>query len=104
MRNESEPLLEFAFEEACLRGAPLRVIHAWQMPGTRDDKGRGSAARMARSREAGWALDAVLDPWRGKFPSVEVRARVAHRRPAPELLRAASDSGLLVVGRRTRRY
>ncbi|WP_409056096.1 universal stress protein [Streptomyces sp. SYP-A7185] len=102
VRNESDPLLEFAFEEAHLRRAPLRVVYAWQVSGARADRGRESAARTVRSREAGWALDAVLEPWREKFPDVEVRTRTAQGRPVREVLGAACGAGLLVVGRRVR--
>ncbi|WP_326584477.1 universal stress protein [Streptomyces sp. NBC_00487] len=95
-----EELLAFAFESATLRSAPLRVVHAWQlpyMPSALEAKAwkavRGSAER---------ALVAVLAPWKEKYPAVEVRELVEEGRPAQQLLEATRDAGLLAVGRRIR--
>jgi len=88
-----EEVLEFAFESAALRNAPLRVVHAWHLPDDAD-----AAAREA----AGEALAALVRPWREKFPAVPVRELTENGRPAQVLLRATAEAGLLVVGRRTR--
>ncbi|MDC0765357.1 universal stress protein [Streptomyces sp. HD] len=98
--HSCEELLAFAFESATLRAAPLRLVHTWQLP-------YGSHALDAKTRTdlrtgAERALDAVLGPWLEKYPGVEVTKLVEEGRPAPHLLQAARDAGLLVVGRRIR--
>ncbi|GAA3816418.1 universal stress protein [Streptomyces phyllanthi] len=94
-----EELLGFAFESAALRAAPLRVVHTWQLPYVPHalEKAR-KEVRQAAVR----ALDAVLGPWRAKFPSVEVHELVEEGRPAQQLLQATRDAGLPAVGRRIR--
>ncbi|MFE9017950.1 universal stress protein [Streptomyces sp. NPDC007808] len=95
-----EELLGFAFESAALRAAPLWVVHTWQLPYV--PRALEAKARKEVGPAAVRALDAVLAPWRAKFPSVEVHERVEEGRPAQQLLNAAQDAGLLAVGRRIR--
>ncbi|MFJ2302111.1 universal stress protein [Streptomyces sp. NPDC087787] len=95
-----DDVLDFAFRAAELRGAPLRVLHAWHVPlthGLPDARTRGSF-RQEAERE----LAALLEPWRQKFPAVYVAATLHEGRPAHVLPGAVSGSGLLVVGRRRR--
>lgn len=98
--SPSEELLAFAFESAALRAAPLRVVHAWQLPYV--PRALEAKARKDVRAAAVRALDAVLEPWRAKFPSVEVHEVVEEGRPAQQLLTATQDAGLLAVGRRIR--
>jgi nucleotide-binding universal stress UspA family protein len=98
-----EELLTFAFESARLRSASLRVVHAWQLayghvPGTPTD----TQAEVTSQADAHRSLASMLQPWREKYPAVEVRELVEHGRAAHRLLHAAQDAGLLVVGRRMR--
>ncbi|MGW1957874.1 universal stress protein [Streptomyces sp. NPDC001920] len=98
--SPGEELLGFAFESAALRAAPLRVVHTWQLPYV--PRALEAKARREVGQAAVRALDAVLAPWRAKFPSVEVHELVEEGRPAQQLLNAAQDAGLLAVGRRIR--
>ncbi|WP_406253787.1 universal stress protein [Streptomyces chartreusis] len=95
-----EELLAFAFESARLRATPLRVVHTWQVP----YMPQALEAKARRDVQSGAArvLDSVLGPWREKFPAVEVTELVEEGRPAQQLLHAAQDAGLLIVGRRIR--
>lgn len=95
-----EELLTFAFESATLRAAPLRVVQTWQLPYVSHAL-EAKARRDARTA-AVRALDAVLEPWREKYPTVEITELVEEGRPAQHLLNAAQDAGLLAVGRRIR--
>ncbi|MEU0649451.1 universal stress protein [Streptomyces umbrinus] len=95
-----EELLAFAFENAALRSAPLRVVHAWQLPYVQS--AAEAKARKAMRAAAEKALAAVLGPWREKYPTVEVVELVEEGRPAQQLLQATQDAGLLAVGRRIR--
>ncbi|HET6858789.1 MAG TPA: universal stress protein [Streptomyces sp.] len=101
VRHGCGPPLAFAFETARSRGAALHVVHAWQLPHGRAATERAVAVRA--EREAGWVLAAVVDPWREKYPSVDVRTRAAQGRPVHEVVRAAREAGLLIVGRQMRR-
>jgi nucleotide-binding universal stress UspA family protein len=78
----TEPVVEFAFEEAALRGAPLRAVHVWPE--------HSDAARL---------LDETLENWSAKYPQVPVARRV---RPGYDVARAlcdeSRDAQLLVVG------
>jgi nucleotide-binding universal stress UspA family protein len=95
-----EELLAFAFESAVVRNAALRVVHVWHVPFAAP----AAAATMtaAAQQAAERALDDELRPWREKFPNVQVRTLVENGRPAQQLLHAAQDAGLLVVGRKVR--
>ncbi|TQK50025.1 nucleotide-binding universal stress UspA family protein [Streptomyces sp. SLBN-118] len=97
-------LIEFAFDEAARRQAPLQAVHAWDFPhasgyapGPMD-----AGARAESGAEASRALASALEPWRKKFPAVEVHELVAEGRPVQQLLEAAQGAGLLAVGRRVR--
>ncbi|MGW7409978.1 universal stress protein [Streptomyces sp. NPDC054833] len=95
-----EELLAFALKSAALRSAPLRVVHTWQVPYAQS----AAVARMSTvARQAAErALDAMLRPWREKYPTVKIQELVENGRPAQLLLDASQDAGLLVVGRRIR--
>ncbi|MBX6356310.1 MAG: universal stress protein [Micromonosporaceae bacterium] len=81
--SRTEQVVEFAFEEAALRGAPLRAVHVWP---DRDD-----AVRL---------LDQALGAWPAKYPEVRVTRRVC---PGYDVARAlcdeSRDAQLLVIGR-----
>ncbi|MDP9868296.1 universal stress protein [Streptosporangium brasiliense] len=96
---ECEPALGFAFEQAGLRGCPLRAVYAWQAPvhgvtpeGARDmDEIREGQRRMAADR---------LVEWREAFPTVDVVQEVTCAHPVPALVAASARADLLVMGSR----
>ncbi|WP_416956179.1 universal stress protein [Streptomyces sp. Agncl-13] len=95
-----DAVIEFAFEAAWLRGARLRVVHAWQSPPLGLGPGEiGLVSGAQRAEEWLGFLSAVLRIWRDKYPGVEVTETVSEGRAQSALLRAASGAGLLVVGR-----
>ncbi|MFJ9535948.1 universal stress protein [Streptomyces sp. NPDC101225] len=97
-----DEVIEFAFEEARMRGTRLKVVHAWQQPSP-VGLGPGDLGLLAapdRAREWLGYLTAVLQVWRDKYPGVEVAETVTEGRPQSVLVRAASGASLLVVGRR----
>jgi nucleotide-binding universal stress UspA family protein len=96
-----DAVLEFAFQAAECRPAPLRAVHVWRVP-----RGHGIPDAEERARLRAGAerqLTALLKPWREKFSGVYVRDSVIEGRPSHELVKAAGGAGLLVVGRRRRR-
>ncbi|MEU8852274.1 universal stress protein [Streptomyces sp. NPDC048564] len=98
--HSCEEVLAFAFESAALRAAPLRVVHTWQLPYV--PHALEARARRDVRAAAERALEAVLGPWREKYPGVAVTELVEEGRPARHLPHASEDACLLAVGRRIR--
>ncbi|NUP38259.1 MAG: universal stress protein [Streptomyces sp.] len=95
----SDPLLEFAFTAAELRGARVRAVRALPVSSLVTHPPVGPADEGYETDEHG-RLAAALAPWRQKFPHIDVVDHVA-RGPAAQVLLAASAHGLLtVLGRR----
>ncbi|MFP3986209.1 universal stress protein [Streptomyces sp. E11-3] len=97
-----DEVIEFAFEAARLRGARLRVVHAWHARSPlKAGPGEVGLVDDPRQREE-WRgfVNAVLHLWRGKYAEVEVAETIVRGRATTALLRAASGASLLVVGRR----
>ena len=89
-------ILEFAFNEAELRGATLVVVHSWNaLPAATWRP--ANAARLAA--EADWNLTNALGPWRDKYPAVPVRQDVLQDHPARVLASYSSRADLVVIGR-----
>ncbi len=95
--GHSSAAADWAAREATLRGVPLRLFHASPplpgpaVPGPAGDRLRHVGARMLQRTVAGLA---------DRYPDLEVRSEQADDAPAPALLAAARDAGLLVVGTR----
>jgi len=75
-----QPVVEFAFAEAALRGVPLVAMHV-----------------ADGDREASWLLSEAIDRWADKYPELEVHRIVRHGLDAPVALTAASRSAQLTV-------
>ena len=92
----SRRAVEWAAEEARLRGAVLRPVLAWSyldQPGGRFDAAYGEDDALRR-------LDQALAAAGVDFGEIEVDRRAANDLPARALLDAAKDADLLVVGSR----
>lgn len=101
--HPDDTLLEFAFDAAARREAPLRAVHCWPEPPTSFYRFSGDAElydSLARRQDA--ALTEVLRPWRQKFPGIEVIGESQFGSAAQVLVDAARDASLAVVGRRIR--
>ncbi|MER5204218.1 universal stress protein [Streptomyces sp. NPDC002825] len=100
-----EGLLGFAFTEAARTRLPLRFLHSWTLPASYGytamlDPAIGAELGARRVR----GLGDLLEPWRKRYPGVEVAAaRAMAGSPAYELVEASRDADLVIVGRRTRR-
>lgn len=98
----SEPALAFAFEEAALRGARLRVVHVWSGPGRTGPGGVTPLvydAELVTAEHTRW-LNEALAPWREKYPEADVVTEVIHGRPVRILSGVSARTDLLVVGTR----
>ncbi|MFD8141545.1 universal stress protein [Streptomyces sp. NPDC059708] len=102
---DSADVLRFAFETAASREAPLRAVRAWSLPPV---YGYSPGSMWIADRFGGLepfekaALEQALEPWRTRYPEVDVVAQVELGGAGHVLLSAASDAGLLVVGRQIR--
>ena len=94
---DSATVLGFGVEEARLRGAPLRVLGAWQSRFTdvHDDHAVADGNRMVRAQ-----LDRRLSEWRQRYPDLDVRPVAVHGSMLNYLERNAAKIQLIVVGAR----
>lgn len=100
-----EAAVGLAFEEASLRGAELVAVHTWLEHAA--DDARVVAVDPATdwdalSDRALASLAERLAGWVEKYPGVVVTRRVTRGRPIVNLLAAAADAQLLLVGSRGR--
>jgi nucleotide-binding universal stress UspA family protein len=106
IRDLDQPTaIGFAFEEAQLRKARVRALHAWhwflpQMRLTGTER-PGADARDVTAEAAAWLTD-MLAPWRQKYPGVEVFEDVVHAPPGRVLAGASARADLVVLGRNSR--
>ncbi|MFF5262385.1 universal stress protein [Actinomadura viridis] len=87
-RHSETRLLEWAFQEAALRGARLVAVHA--MGGEFGSPHQ----RMVEDME----LSEALAGWAERFPDVPVTPVVADKTPAQALVSASEKAALVVVG------
>lgn len=96
----AEYALDWAVDEAALRGAELRVVHAWPgepprlpLPDRADTEARG---RVAASE----LLAAYADRAQARRPELKVTSELIAGAPVAGLMELAEGAGLLVVGSR----
>lgn len=94
----AERALRWAATEAALRGAPLRVCHAWNWPYPQRPQDR-DAMRIVRSMGA-LTLDDGVGLAREAVAGLDVRPVLLRGTPSGALLAASADAALIVVGAR----
>ena len=94
---DSATVLQFGVEEARLRGAPLRVLGAWQSRFTdvHDDNAIAEGNRLVRAQ-----LDRRLSQWKQRYPDLDVRPVAVHGSMLNYLEHNAAKIQLIVVGAR----
>ncbi|MFE7776201.1 universal stress protein [Streptomyces sp. NPDC057445] len=104
--DDSDHVLQFAFEAAAARGATLRAVRAWSLPPIF----AYSPGSMRLADEAGGlepfekkTLEHALKPWREKYPTVTVTPHVELGSAGQVLLSVATRAQLLILGRQVRR-
>ncbi|MGW3031831.1 universal stress protein [Streptomyces sp. NPDC001178] len=95
----ADPLLEFAFTAAELRGTRVRAVRALP-PSSLVTHPHASHAGEGYEADERTRLAADLAPWQEKFPGIEVVEHVVRGSPSQVLLAASTRSRLTVVGRR----
>ncbi|MFF0360286.1 universal stress protein [Streptomyces sp. NA02536] len=105
--SPDEATLAFAFDEAALRGAPLRIVAAypwplqtWMLPGEMPppEIDQGAVEHETRTLAEGF-----LAPHRERHPGVTAETDVLPGDAAGHLVEASRDAELVVVGRHRRR-
>ena len=100
--DDCDAALAFAFEEAALRKASLRAVHAWHAPqdGTVWAGGRFPAPGLhVAASAAARRLTALMDMWRDKYPEVSVIEDVVYGHPGRALADLSARADLVVIGR-----
>ncbi|MFF2779548.1 universal stress protein [Streptomyces sp. NPDC058052] len=99
-----DAVVGFAFEEAARRRTGVNAVHVLRLPFYAT---LGPAmvpdVRPAVAPEFERSLKDLLAPWHAKYPDVKVTASVVLGSAGHELVRMTDGTGLVVVGRRTRR-
>jgi nucleotide-binding universal stress UspA family protein len=102
IESPAEEVIEFAFAEASLREARLRVVSVWDLDWDRvtdatddDILDEAKAHATADIREA---LERLLNPWQAKFPSVRLAIEVADGPPGAALTGLTADTDLIIAG------
>jgi len=96
----SEPALEFAFEEASLRGCGLTAVHAWTVPAGAGEQLPAVYDVDAMNSNEERVLAELLASWQEKYPDVDVHRVVRHDMAPKVLIDAAARAQLAVVGSR----
>ncbi|WP_327326930.1 universal stress protein [Streptomyces sp. NBC_01210] len=102
VRDVQDELLDFAFAFAARHAVPLHIVHTWHHPGLHrhaEAAGHGGPDPGTKAERES-ALSGAVRPYRDRFPGVKVSEEAAPGRAASHLVQAASDAGLVVVGRR----
>ena len=94
---DSAAVLQFGVQEARLRGAPLRVLSAWQSRYTdvHDSHAVSDGNRMVRAQ-----LDRRLSHWKHQYPDLDARPVAIHGSVLNYLAKHDEDIQLIVVGAR----
>ncbi|MBV8181625.1 MAG: universal stress protein [Mycobacterium sp.] len=93
--DESNGVLQAAFEEAQRRNAPLAVVAAWQsgFDDLQNDRAIDDSDRLARHR-----LDRELALWTPRYPEVDLRAVVVYGTFLSYLSKHARTIEMVMVG------
>jgi nucleotide-binding universal stress UspA family protein len=102
VEDPGEELMGFAFAEAALREARLRVVNVWDLdwtgsadPDTADDLDTAKKQAVAGIRST---LERRLNPWHAKHPDVRLAVEVMAGTPSAVLTGLTKNTDLIVAG------
>jgi nucleotide-binding universal stress UspA family protein len=98
----SEAAIDFAFEEASLRGCGLTALHAWSHPMALGPADMLSLVDKSRQEDEQRVLTEALAGWSEKRPEVTVTRVVSRSSAKAALADASRRAQLVVVGARGR--
>jgi nucleotide-binding universal stress UspA family protein len=88
--------LRHAFDAAVLRGARVRVVHAWCPP-----EGRYAVLDVGElGRIAAQGVHRAVAPWRDRYPRVAVTETIVKEHPVKALAKISAAADLIVVAAR----
>ncbi|PKK13250.1 universal stress protein [Thermomonospora sp. CIF 1] len=100
----SQAALEFAFEEAALRGWQVEAVSGcWEPGGVAGTEIALFADREKLEQVCGARLQRAVAPWLVKYPQVATRTSLVLEEPRRALLGAAKGADMVVVGARGER-
>ncbi|WP_151770557.1 universal stress protein [Streptomyces abyssomicinicus] len=103
--DTSDAVLEFAFESAARRSAPLRAVQGYSLPAFYEWAGSVEGEAFGRMRrQQSELLERKLAPWRAAHPRVEVIQESEPGKGSVLLADASRNASLVVVGHRLRRH
>jgi nucleotide-binding universal stress UspA family protein len=97
LRADAAAALAYAFDAASVRGARVRVVHAWEPAAVLADPGIEVAVKDV-TEKLRWQLIEAHAPWRKTYPGVEVVEDVVPDHPVTALTDASRNAALVVVG------
>lgn len=104
LRRPCDKVPSFAFGEAARRRTSVHALYVQRLPvHALPGPPVGPDVRPAVAPEVAASLDEALEPWRAAYPEVAAEGRVVIGSAGQEVVRAAADASLVVVGRRARR-
>ncbi|GAA0229887.1 universal stress protein [Actinomadura nitritigenes] len=103
LTKDEETTLRYAFDVAALRGARLRVVHAWLMYPTYVEAGYAPEDEKVDA-ELRKEIASVIAPWRAKYPQVDVVEEVLIEHPVVALTNASRNACLVVTGAHARSW
>ena len=99
--QDPDPVLEYAFQAATVRGAWLKLVYACQPSPSLVEAGLAPDRRELEA-EGIAELTRLARVWQDRFPNVKVEQEAPCAQPAAALNAAAGQADLLVVGSRPR--
>jgi nucleotide-binding universal stress UspA family protein len=96
LSKHANAALAYAFGAAVVRGAGIRVVHAWCPP-----EGRYAVLEVSELRRvATESVREVMAPWRDRYPQVAVTETIIKEHPVKALAEVSADADLIVVAAR----
>ncbi|GAA5070445.1 nucleotide-binding universal stress UspA family protein [Thermocatellispora tengchongensis] len=99
LSEHSSAALAYALEQARVRKARVRAVHAWQVPATPAMAAYPDLTEAALEGQTE-AARKVLEEWRAKYPDVPIEERIVTGHPVTAITEAADGADLVVVGSR----
>lgn len=98
--KDAHEALDWGLSEAAWRDSAVRLVYAWTVPAVAGPFGVTLPDAAELSDNAARVVEAEAARARRMAPHLEIETAHPCREPAQALIEAASDAGLLVVGRR----
>jgi nucleotide-binding universal stress UspA family protein len=95
----AEITMAYAMEQARVRGASVKAVHAWQLPISPAMVEYADLTQAALEAESHAASQALV-PWRERYPGVPLEEVLVPGHPVPAIVEAAESADLVVVGSR----